>query len=80
MIITTSDANTWKPLHLRLAPGDIEEAFARCGWTILNTAEEVSEEDTAEVARIEAQGFAGMTPRNSIDALAWWNARIITEG
>ncbi len=79
MVIKTYDENCQYRCTLKLAPGDIEQAIARCGWTCLNDATEISVEDKAEIARIEKQGFAGMTTQNSVDALKWWNERKILE-
>jgi hypothetical protein len=62
---------------LKLATKDIEEAIGRCGWTCLNDAEKVSEEDRTEIKRIEDQGYAAMTTQRSQAALAWWNERKI---
>jgi len=76
VIHTTPDG--FKRVSLRLAPGDIEEALARCGFMVLNDAEEVSDADRAELARIEAQGYAESVAHYEPGAaLAWWKARVI---
>ena len=77
MIINAGFDVDWKPRRLRLAPGDIEEAIARCGWTCLNDAEDISAEDRIEIDRVEAQGHAAMTTEGQADALKWWKARLI---
>lgn len=77
MIIRVWDENNRLRCKLRLAPRDIEEAIGRCGWTSLNDAEEVSEEDKAEIARVERQGYAAITTQGTRAALKWWNERKI---
>lgn len=79
MTVSTYDENCRLRARLKLAPADIEEAVARCGWTVLNDAEDVTDEDRAEVDRLERQGYAQMTTGTGAEALAWWNARKIEE-
>lgn len=77
MIIDAGYDDNGKVRRLRLAPADIEEAVARCGWTCLNDAEDISGEDRAEIARIEAQGHAAMTTTEGMESLKWWKDRLI---
>jgi len=77
MVIKVWDENNQLRCKLRLAPQDIEEAIGRCGWTCLNDAEDVTEEDKAEIARIEKQGYAAMKTQSGQAALAWWKERKI---
>lgn len=76
MIINAGYGDNGKVRRLRLAPADIEEAVARCGWICLNDAWAVSDADRAEIARIEAQGHAAMTETGT-ESLKWWNDRLI---
>ena len=77
MIINAGYGDNGKVRRLRLAPADIEEAVARCGWTCLNDAWAVSDADRAEIARIEAQGHAAMTEETVTESSKWWNDRLI---
>jgi len=78
MIINAGPDDNGKARRLRLAPQDIEEAVARCGWTCLNDAKEISDEDRTELRRIRLQGFCAMTTEGPTEALAWWKVRLIT--
>ena len=71
--VYTSD----RPQTLRLDVADIEHAICRCGWMILNDAEDITEADRAEIARIEAQGYAESETLPAAEALAWWRARLV---
>jgi len=75
MKIKVWDENCHLLCILKIEPEDIEEAIARCGWTCLNDATEISADDRAEIDRIDKQGFAAMITQNSIDSLKWWNER-----
>ena len=76
MIINAGFGDSGKVRRLRLAPADIEEAVARCGWTCLNDAWAVSDADRVEIARIEAEG-ASMVTKGAAESLKWWNDRLI---
>lgn len=76
MIINAGFDDNGKVRRLRLAPADIEEAVARCGWTCLNDAWAVSDADRAEIARIETEG-ASMVTQGPTESLKWWNDRLI---
>jgi hypothetical protein len=64
---------------LEITTADIEEIIARCGWTVLNDAEDVTDEERTEIARLEALPYTSCADRTTQDALAWWNARLIFE-
>ena len=77
MIINAGYDDKWKIRRLRLAPEDIEEAVARCGWTCLNDAEDISDEDKVELRRLRLQGHAAMTTTEGAESLKWWKDRLI---
>ena len=79
MIINAGFDDNGKVRRLRLAPADIEEAVARCGWSCLNDAKDISKADAEEIYRLEAQEFVSMTTETGADALKWWKAREIPE-
>jgi hypothetical protein len=78
MIINAGYGDDGKIRRLRLAPEDIEEAVARCGWTCLNNAEDINDADRVALRRLRLQGHATMTTESGADALKWWNDRLIT--
>jgi len=77
MIIDAGFDDNGKVRRLRLAPEDIEEAVARCGWTCLNDAWAVSDADRVALRRLRLQGHAAMTTETGAKALKWWNDRLI---
>ena len=77
MIINAGFDDNWKVRRLRLAPADIEEAVACCGWTCLNDAEDISDADRTELRRLRLQGHAAMTTKNGAESLKWWNDRLV---
>ena len=77
MIVKVWDENRQLRCKLALDPADVEEALARCGFMILNDAENVTPEHRAEIVRCERFG-ASMTTGSQEAALAWWNARKVS--
>ncbi len=77
MIINAGYDDSGKVRRLRLAPEDIEEAVARCGWTCLNDAEDISKADQVALRCLRLQGHAAMTTKNGVESLKWWNDRLI---
>ena len=74
MIIKVYDENGQRTAVLSLRPEDVEEALLRCGWTVLNDAEGITQTHRVEIDRCDKNG-AEMTIRKPDEAVKWWNAR-----
>ena len=65
--------------RLRIAPPDLEELIMRCGWTIIEQIEGLTDEARAEIERLQGQEFVQtkFSQDDAEGARAWWTERMI---
>jgi hypothetical protein len=65
--------------RLRITVADLEEVIMRCGWTITEQIENLTDEARAEIQRLGAQEYvqSQFSQDNPDEARAWWTTRVI---
>jgi hypothetical protein len=67
--------------RLQIQTGDLEELITRCGWTVINHIDGLTDEARTEIARLEALSYVNSKFDNndSQGALLWWEKRLISK-
>ena len=73
------DPNSGITTVLEIQAADLEELIARCGWTITNGLDAMTDADHAELERLRKLDSVGLPSRSTDDHRAWWRERVIGE-
>jgi hypothetical protein len=67
--------------RLQIQTEDLEELITRCGWTVTNQLEGVTDEARQEISRLESLPYVSSRFENNDaqGALLWWNKRLFSK-